>query len=103
VAPPLRRDASRSHTWDDRLEAKADKIAERLERLIDDGSDSDFLKAMAEWMNRTHGRPKESVEVERKESRLDRVFDGMSTEELEQFVCSRRHLRAVNDEEAAEN
>lgn len=54
-------------------------------------------------MNRTYGRPKESVEVERKESRLDRVFDGMSTEELQEFVRSQRHLRAVGDEEAAEN
>jgi hypothetical protein len=52
--------------------------------------------------DRVFGRPKETVAVE-KEDRLGRIFDSMSTEELEAYVRDTRHLRAVKDEEAAEN
>jgi hypothetical protein len=82
----------------DRLEAKADRIAERLEKLIDDGSDADFLKAMSEWMNRTHGRPKETVAVEHEESPVERRLRQMSTDELEQLIQRGRRLRAVQQD-----
>jgi hypothetical protein len=67
-------------------------------------SSGDRLRAMEQLESRALGRPKETVEHQRDgETPIQRRLNQMSTEDLEAIVQRGRQLRAVQDEEAAEN
>ena len=55
----------------------------------------DRLRPMEQLESRALGKPKETVEHQDGKSEVDRMLDGMSTEEFEELARSGRHLRAV--------
>lgn len=47
-----------------RLEARSEKIVQRLEQIIDTGNDSDSLRAIESMLARVYGKPTEHVVTE---------------------------------------